>query len=113
MTGLGDPLADTEWIVVELPGGPVRDAPPTLAFAQEGRVHGFAGVNRVAGAYAVEGDLVTIGPLAMTRMAGPPEQMDQENRFVGALDGPLSFALAGDALTLGEVRLVRATPPSA
>ena len=114
MTGPGGPLAGTEWIVVELPGGGVaRDAPPTLAFAEDGRVHGFGGVNRLAGGYAVEGDLVTIGPLAMTRMAGPAEQMDQEHRFAAALEGPLSFALAGDALTLGEVRLVRATVPSA
>ena len=108
MTG-GDPLAGA-WVVVAVGGTPVPEggASPSLAFDGAGRVSGSGGVNRLAGPYAVDGDVLTSGPLITTRMAGPPEWNDLEVRLLAALERPLPIAVDGDRLRLGDVDLVRA-----
>ena len=61
-----------------------------LAFDEEGRVSGTGGVNRFAGTYAVEAGVLTLGPLATTRMMGPPELMAEEQAVLEALSAPLT-----------------------
>jgi heat shock protein HslJ len=113
VTGASPPSLDGGWTVAAMPGGVLDDAPPTIAFV-EGRVTGWAGVNRFAGSYALEGAALTVGPLAMTRMAGPPERMHQEARLAASLDGPLAVAEDDGAIVLsgaaGALRLAPATP---
>ncbi|WP_217922128.1 META domain-containing protein [Miltoncostaea oceani] len=108
MTG-GDPLAGA-WVVVAVGGTPVPEGgePPSLVFDGAGRVSGSGGVNRLAGPYAVDGDVLTAGPLMTTRMAGPPGWNDLEVRLLAALERPLRITAGGDRLTLGDVDLVRA-----
>lgn len=100
-----------DWVVTQMPEGVVLDAPPTIAFGDDDRVSGHTGVNRFSGSYALAGDTLTVGPLAMTRMAGPPENTFQEGRLVAALTEPLAVAADGDALTLTSggtvIRLAR------
>lgn len=56
---------------------------PTLVVAGD-EVSGFAGVNRYTGRLADEGEFL-FGPLASTRMAGPPAAMELETRYLSAL----------------------------
>lgn len=105
MTGvLVGALAAGEWIVtaigaVAVGGGP----PPRLAFTREGHVAGSTGINRFSGGYSLAGNVLTVGPLLMTRMAGPEALMDQERRFVEALEGATTVIVEGDTLTVGGV----------
>jgi heat shock protein HslJ len=96
-------LTGREFAIVEVHGVPVlASSAPDIAFGADGRVSGRATVNRLMGQYSVEGDIVRFGALATTMMAGPPEHMEQEQRVLAALSGPLRIE-AGDG---GDVRLV-------
>jgi heat shock protein HslJ len=92
-----------EWWVVSIGGQPVLGhSTPTIAFA-DGRVAGRATVNRYHGPYRIVDGGIVLGPVAMTLMAGPPEAMEQERRFVEALGGRLPIAIEGDTLAIGTV----------
>jgi heat shock protein HslJ len=74
------------WKLVSLEGAPVPadGSAPTMSVDADGRISGFAGVNRYfANRSANPG--VLFGAVGMTRMAGPPEAMQLEGRFVAAL----------------------------
>ena len=61
---------------------------PFIQFdADENKVTGFASVNRFFGSVQIskEGRVQWPGPFGSTRMAGPPEQMKQEDAFLKAL----------------------------
>ena len=75
-----------EWKLREI-GGQEIPAPLEAKFAlePEGRVHGHSGVNRMSGTWTLDGDTFRFGPLATTRMAGPPEAMELESRVHEAL----------------------------
>lgn len=105
------PLAGTEWQCLTIAGMPVKDPqPPTLAFGADGRASGFAGVNRYGGSWeAAAGTALKLGPMAATRMAGPPERMDLEQRFLAALEGVESATVQGPTLTLHRGATVTAT----
>jgi heat shock protein HslJ len=78
---------DGSWRLVEIAGQQVDpDAPNEIRFV-DGQVSGRVGVNRFTGSYTVAGDTIEFGPAAATRMAGPPELMDLEDRFLAALQG--------------------------
>lgn len=93
---------------------PSAGTSPWLEFDAAGRVAGHAAVNRVHGSARVDGDRLFLGPLASTRMAGPPEAMDDEAALLEALEQVTALRLDGDDLELldadGETRvqLVRA-----
>lgn len=84
---------------------------PTMQFTPEGRLGGFAGVNRYsAGAAAPEpGRLTLTGAPISTRMAGPPEAMRLETRFLDALQKVRNLSWDGPLLVLtdpeGTVRI--------
>lgn len=102
---------DGDWQVVEIDGETVDpDAPRTVGFDQ-GRISGRLGVNRFTGSYSVHGETVAIGPLASTRMAGPPELMALEARFNSRVSGEHVMQFEADQMTLGDddhsIRLTR------
>lgn len=103
MTGhLAGALAGGEWIVTAIGAAAVEGAsPPRLVFTREGHVAGTTGINRFSGAYSLAGNVLTISPVLMTRMAGPEPLMEQERRFAEALEGAATVILEGDTLTLG------------
>ncbi|MEM9368386.1 MAG: META domain-containing protein [Planctomycetota bacterium] len=81
-----------EWLAEDIDGGGViENAQSTIRFAEDGRVTGSTSVNRFSGQIEMDGQSVSIGPLATTRMAGPPEWMDQEKRFTEALQQTKAF----------------------
>ena len=101
-------LPGTSWNVTSYNNGKggvttlVAGSEMTLEFGDDGTVSGSGGVNRYNGPYTVDGDAITIGPLAMTKMAGDPELMDQEQAFVKALEASTQWKVSRGKLELRD-----------
>lgn len=104
-TGPKAPLANTYWKLTAL-----NSAPVTMSWSQLREVYlqfredtqsvrGFAGCNKFSGVYGVTKNRLFLGSMATTRMACA-DAMPTEKRFLDALDQTISFAIAGDRLTL-------------
>lgn len=79
-------LGGPEWVVEDLAGrGIVDRSRVTLAFHDDGRVTGRASCNSYSGTYTRDGEGLTVGPVATTRMACPPALMEQELLFLEML----------------------------
>jgi heat shock protein HslJ len=91
-------LAGSEW-------GFAGEAGRTARFVQfraDGVVGGSSGCNRFTGNYQQKEDELTMGPLASTRMACPPEVMERERQFLTML-GNVRYAETDDLkLTLKD-----------
>lgn len=96
-----------QWELVELNGQAMAfdDRAPSLALAPDGKVAGFAGVNRFTG-QADSKDLregrFAVGALAVTRMAGSAEQMAFERRYLAALESAERIQLRDGVLELWD-----------
>ena len=90
-----------EWMLITLGVEPVGAElkPPTLTVMPDGRIAGFAGVNRYTGHLGLEEGKL-FGPMPTTMMAGPPEAMALESRFTAAMTEATDYQLAGDRLTI-------------
>ncbi len=85
-------LAGSEWRPITI----LDDAFPDdfeafIQFRGEGQLTGSSGCNRLTGRYQIDGDRLTIGPLASTRMACPEPLMEAEQRVHAALGQIASF----------------------
>ena len=90
--------------IVAIDGVGVLEAPTAdITFGVDGHVTGRATVNRFFGPYALDGATLTLGPLAGTLMAGPPEAMEQEQRLHRALVRTLTV-VPGDGGRRVELR---------
>jgi heat shock protein HslJ len=80
-------LVGTEWLLADLAGtGVVGEVRSTLTFPEAGRVAGHGGCNRFGGeARFVDGSVRFTG-LVSTRRACAPAVMDQERRYLAALE---------------------------
>jgi heat shock protein HslJ len=79
-------LTGSEWLLEDLSGaGVIDNAQATLAFPEEGKVTGRGSCNRFFGPAKISGDSVQLGPLGATRMACPEAVMNQETKYVDAL----------------------------
>lgn len=65
---------------------PPAGSEPTVEFA-DGRIFGSGGCNRFNGGYEVNGNQLSIGPLASTFMACEEPIMTQETKYLTALQG--------------------------
>jgi heat shock protein HslJ len=103
-----DKLVDREWLLktITVDGQRVimhMDATQTVRFGSDGRVTGYAGVNRFGGAYTFspEGTLNwPRGGLMSTRMAGPPELMEKEQAYLKGLPKTTRAIVASNGLQL-------------
>jgi heat shock protein HslJ len=68
--------------------------------AEQGSVSGSTGVNQLSGRAQVHDGRVTLGPFRMTRMAGPPEAMDEEQDLLRGLEDAVGFDLEPEQLRL-------------
>ncbi len=101
-------LAGNTWRLVSFgdPGDPTpvqEGTEATAVFTPEtetsGTISGSATCNNYNGSYSIDGDSITIGPLAGTMMMCP-EGMDQETAFLAALSGAQTFAISGENLQI-------------
>jgi heat shock protein HslJ len=87
-------LGGREWVLRKLSSTEAAPAEPEITLVVDGdRVSGASGCNRYHGTIGQgeTGTSLTVGPLAATRMACPPEVMDLEQRFTAALQGAQSW----------------------
>lgn len=91
-----DDLNGTNWRIISIDGQPVAgDRPAQFRFA-DGSISGSAGCNRITGSYRVEARRLTVGQLAMTRMACAGPAMMQENRVADLLRAPVTIRFPAD-----------------
>jgi heat shock protein HslJ len=108
-----DALAGDEWRLVRWTADGtavalVQGAKVTFAVTPDGNVSGASSVNRYVGKMTLTdaGKVTWGGGFATTRMAGPPQFMDQETRYLAALAKVDHAALGGRKLTLSGPSVV-------
>ncbi len=99
--GVTHELEGTRWVLTRLGDEVVtlNEGPRELSLALERgerRVAGYAGCNRLIGAYELDGQSITFKQMALTRMACP--DMKYENAFGKALEATRTWKIAGPNL---------------
>ncbi len=95
-TQVGNPLEGTEWELADWDETlSLTEKPVTLSFSQKG-LSGSTGCNRYQTSYQITEDLLTLSPVATTRMACPDPLMNQESVFLKALQGTKLYAITAD-----------------
>jgi putative lipoprotein len=88
-----------EWLAEDIGGGGVVDNMRTaITIGVGGEVTGTGGCNRLRGTAQVDGGSLTFGAIATTRMMCPPAVMDQETKFLRALELTREFRIDGPYL---------------
>ena len=100
------PLEGTHWILGGIAKGEAIiqtwiDVEITAEFA-EGQVAGSAGCNSYSASYQLEGNSLSLGPVASTRMACEEERMQRESEFLSALGAAAGYSIKLDTLTLTD-----------
>ena len=98
-------LQNTNWKLAVLASVPVTYYPGerhmNLVLQPDGRMTGFSGCNRLAGGYTLQGDRLSLAPVASTRMTC--EQRDSQERFFLAMMSRVSrWRVMGAWLELSE-----------
>jgi heat shock protein HslJ len=98
-------LANTNWKLASVealgaPNAPVSGTEITLNFGADNTVSGSAGCNNYTGGYKLEGNQITIGPLASTMMMCEDTVMLQEQGYLTILQTPGIVNQQSDRLTL-------------
>jgi heat shock protein HslJ len=88
-------LAGTAWIVTAIDGTiPLPDRAVTIEFGEDNRISGNSTCNRFMGSCTIDGDQITVSPLAGTRMFCGAELMAQEQRFLDLLQTAQTWTLS-------------------
>lgn len=88
-----------DWLAEDIGGGGVVDrVRTTIAIASGGEVTGSGGCNALRGTAQINGISLAFGTIATTRKMCPPAVMDQEGKFLRALDLTREFQLDGPYL---------------
>jgi len=93
--------SSTVWEVESIAGVATVDPKPHLVLGEDGALTGSTGVNLIKGTYEAHNETLRIAGGGMTRRVGAPEAMDQERRFLRALEGWNAFYVHDDTLELG------------
>ncbi len=75
--------------------GVIDNLQTVLDIAADGRVSGSGGCNRISGKADISGERISFSPLAATRMACAPAIMDQETKFLAALNDVRTWRIDG------------------
>jgi heat shock protein HslJ len=101
-------LSGTSWQVIAYNNGKqavvsvMTGTDLTAVFGSDGNLSGNSGCNTYSGPYKVDGNKITIGPLASTMKACADQAvMDQEAQFLAALNSAATYRVEG---TLMELR---------
>jgi heat shock protein HslJ len=85
-------LIGSEWLLEDLAGSGMMDGiQATLTFPETGKIAGNGSCNRFFGSAEISGDTIKLGPLASTRMACPDPVMNQEMKYLAALQAAERF----------------------
>ncbi len=101
-------LEMTTWRATTIDGAPVpavegRAGTPEIRLEPaDKRVSGTDGCNRLMGVYTLDGEKVSFGPLAGTKMACPPPIMDLASAFTTALTATTRWSITDGALVLSD-----------
>lgn len=99
MINLIDQLANTEWLLEDLAGtGIIDQAQTTLRFDGTNAVSGRGACNRYRAAITAQGDRLAVSPAISTRMMCAPAVMDQEMRYLQALQAAQRISLEEEVL---------------
>ena len=93
-------IAGIQWILQEMTvedsNYPLAGERPFVKFETDGKINGFASVNRFFGSVQVDDKgLLKWSPMGSTRMAGPEELMNQEDAFLKALPKTEQLSVKG------------------
>jgi heat shock protein HslJ len=87
-------LTGTKWLAEDIDGcGVIDNAQSTVEFVAADRIAGRGGCNQFSGNVRLEGTKIQVSPLISTKMACVPALMDQESRFLQALQAARSLQL--------------------
>ena len=99
----GEPrnLAGTVWRVEDIDeGGIIDDSMVTMQLDDDDRIAGSTGCNRYFGGVTIDGGRISASAVGSTRRACAPALMDQEQRFLEALDSVVRFEVDSDTWLL-------------
>ena len=92
-------LWETSWVLEDIGGtGVIDGARATLEFPERGKTAGRASCNRFFGTVAVTGPAIAFGALGATRMACAEAVMNQESRYLKALQDAERYTIDGTVL---------------
>jgi heat shock protein HslJ len=88
------------WKLIQLNGVTITSGKVSILFMANNRFSGTSGCNRMTGSFATEGNKISFGPVASTKMMCTDENtMKLENEFLAAInDGEYTFDVADQAL---------------
>ncbi len=97
-------LENNYWKLTRLGDQPVptldgKREPHLVLHSEEARVAGNGGCNQFSGGYEIDGDSITFGLMASTKMACP-EVEDVDQAFLAALENATSFRMTAHHLEL-------------
>jgi len=75
----------------------------TLQFSQD-QLGGSAGCNGYSAPFKLDGDQISIGPIATTMMACAEPVMKQESAYLAALEKAASVSISGETLTFSDAQ---------
>ncbi|WDR04122.1 META domain-containing protein [Devosia algicola] len=94
-------LFDTQWQIVTIAGNPViGETDLSFSIATDHRGGGNAGCNSYFAQINIDGQQLTVGPIAATRMACAPAVMVQEAALFAALENVWTYKLTKSELVL-------------
>ncbi|SBS30583.1 heat-inducible protein [Marinomonas aquimarina] len=83
-------------------GGIIDSSHITLTFTEDGRVSGSSGCNRYSASVSQQDDRVLIHQAVSTRMTCAPSLMQQEQRFLSALQETTAFYTVSETWLVAE-----------
>lgn len=94
-------LRGSAWRLDDLGGaGILESVEATLEFSEDGKVSGSGSCNRFFGSAEISGQSIKLGPLGSTRMSCVEAVMNQEAKYLGALQHAERFTLEGPILLI-------------
>lgn len=105
-SGDREALVGPEWRLEDLLGGGVVDrSRVTLTLSSDGAAAGAGGCNRYFGTWSVDGGKLSFGKMGSTMMACVPALMEQESKYLRALESASSYSFTADgALVVATVK---------
>jgi heat shock protein HslJ len=76
------------------------DVDTSIRFGEDGKVEGNVGCNGFGGDYAVDGNMITFGPIVSTLMLCEGPVGDQETTTLNVFTESATFTMEGDTLTI-------------